>query len=78
MHTCSNCGRSFPSELDLELHRDGCVEETLVCRSCGAQFPEARATTDGWHYECPNPDCDASGIGDGLRRLGDSVLTVTR
>ena len=43
--------------------------DLLVCRSCGATFPEGRATRDGWHYECPEPDCGAAGIGDGLRRL---------
>lgn len=78
MHTCENCGRSFGDELDLELHRDRCVEETLVCRKCGTRFPEARATTDGWHYRCPEADCDAEGIGEGLRRANDTLLTVTK
>jgi predicted RNA-binding Zn-ribbon protein involved in translation (DUF1610 family) len=42
--------------------------DMLVCRKCAAEFPEGRATKDGWHYECP--ECgDADGIGDGLRRL---------
>lgn len=41
--------------------------DELVCRKCGAEFPEGRATRDGWHYRCP--ECDgAEGIGDGLRR----------
>ncbi|MFB6108875.1 MAG: HVO_2901 family zinc finger protein [Haloplanus sp.] len=44
-------------------HRD-----LLVCRTCGAEFPEGRATKDGWHYECP--ECgEATGLGDGLRRV---------
>ncbi|MFB6126877.1 MAG: HVO_2901 family zinc finger protein [Halolamina sp.] len=42
--------------------------DMLVCRRCGTEFPEAEATDDGWHYSCPAEDCDASGIGDGLRR----------
>lgn len=40
--------------------------DELRCRRCGAEFPEGRATEDGWHYRCP--ECDAAGIGDGLRR----------
>jgi hypothetical protein len=43
----------------------------LVCRKCGAEFPEAHATRDGWHYRCPEDDCEASGLGDGLRRKDD-------
>ena len=27
--------------------------DMLVCRKCAAEFPEGRATKDGWHYECP-------------------------
>ncbi|MFB6303830.1 MAG: HVO_2901 family zinc finger protein [Haloferacaceae archaeon] len=41
--------------------------DTLVCRNCGAEFPEGRATEDGWHYRCPECE-DAEGIGEGLRR----------
>lgn len=78
MHTCGNCGRTFGDELDLKLHRDRCEEETLVCRSCGARFREADATTDGWHYRCPEDDCDAEGLGEGLRRVGESMLKVSR
>jgi hypothetical protein len=41
--------------------------DILVCRRCGAEFPEGSATTDGWHYRCP--ECrKAEGIGEGLRR----------
>jgi ribosomal protein L40E len=47
------------------------VRDMLVCRKCGAEFPEARATRDGWHYRCPEDDCDASGLGEGLRRKDD-------
>lgn len=48
------------------LHRDAHGRDVLVCRKCGSEFPEARATTDGWHFRCP--ECgDAEGIGDGLR-----------
>ncbi|WP_435096453.1 HVO_2901 family zinc finger protein [Halarchaeum sp. P4] len=39
----------------------------LRCRACDAVFPEGRATTDGWHYACP--DCGESGLGDGLKRI---------
>ena len=40
--------------------------DVLVCRRCDAEFPEAAATRDGWHYDCP--ECgEAEGIGDGLR-----------
>jgi predicted RNA-binding Zn-ribbon protein involved in translation (DUF1610 family) len=42
--------------------------DMLVCRNCGATFPEGQATRDGWHYACP--DCgEAEGIGEGLKRL---------
>jgi len=40
--------------------------DVLVCRACGAEFPEGAATKDGWHYACPECD-EAEGIGDGLR-----------
>lgn len=43
--------------------------DLLVCRKCGAVFPEGRATSDGWTYACPTEDCDSSGIGDGLKRV---------
>jgi len=42
--------------------------DVLRCRNCDAEFPEGQATSDGWHYECP--ECgEAEGIGEGLRRL---------
>jgi len=44
--------------------------DLLRCRACGATFPEGRATEDGWTYRCPEDDCDATGIGTGLKRLG--------
>ena len=43
--------------------------DLLRCRKCGAEFPEGRATRDGWHYTCPEDGCDATGIGDGLKRI---------
>jgi predicted RNA-binding Zn-ribbon protein involved in translation (DUF1610 family) len=50
------------------LHQRDRGREFLECRVCGSAFPEGRATTDGWHYRCP--ECgEAKGIGDGLRRL---------
>ena len=42
--------------------------DLLECRRCGALFPEGTATTDGWHYACP--ECgEGRGIGDGLRQV---------
>jgi len=73
-HTCDNCNRAFPTKLKLELHRDRCVEDTLVCRECGERFAESSATRDGWHYRCPNDDCEGTGLGEDLVRLDE--LTV--
>ena len=42
--------------------------DLLECRRCGARFPEGKATTDGWHYVCPECE-EGQGIGDGLRRV---------
>lgn len=44
------------------LRKEG--RDVLVCRRCDAEFPEAAATKDGWHYECPNDDCEGSGRGE--------------
>ena len=66
MHTCRNCNRTFSTELALELHRDTCTEGDLLCRKCGSRFTEAEATKDGWHYECPQEDCDGKGRGDAI------------
>jgi hypothetical protein len=50
------------------LRSDERGRDCLECRRCGAQFPEGTATTDGWHYACP--ECgEGTGIGDGLRRV---------
>lgn len=68
-HTCRNCKRTFSSELQYELHRDTCSSEALVCRCCGSRFPERRATADGWHYACPNDDCEGAGLGEDLRSV---------
>jgi len=43
--------------------------DLLRCRRCGTEFPEGRATEDGWHYVCPEEECDARGLGDGLKRV---------
>lgn len=43
--------------------------DLLRCRKCSTEFPEGHATEDGWHYGCPEDDCDASGIGEGLKRV---------
>lgn len=65
-HVCPNCHRAFETELQLELHRDTCGADDLVCGACGEQFSESVATRDGWHYACPNDGCDAAGIGEEL------------
>lgn len=66
MHTCRNCNQSFQTELALELHRDTCEEGQLFCQVCGDRFRERDATRDGWHYECPNEDCDGTGLQEDL------------
>jgi hypothetical protein len=74
MHSCRNCGRTFASELKYELHRDTCGEDELLCRECGERFGERRATEDGWHYRCPNEDCDAEGLGEAVVHLKDAKI----
>ncbi|MUV86522.1 transcriptional regulator [Natronomonas sp. CBA1123] len=73
-HTCRNCKRTFTSKLQYELHRDVCSSEALICEACGEQFSERRATRDGWHYACPNEDCDGNGLGEDLHSVGDFSL----
>ena len=65
-HVCPNCHRAFETELRLKLHRDTCGADDLVCGTCGERFSESVATRDGWHYACPNEECDAAGIGEEL------------
>jgi formylmethanofuran dehydrogenase subunit E len=78
-YTCRNCKRTFTNELRYELHRDTCTSEALICEQCGEQFSERRATKDGWHYSCPNDDCEGEGIGEDLHSVGDfSVATSTQ
>lgn len=78
-YTCRNCKRTFTNELQFELHRDTCSSDALICERCGEQFPERRATRDGWHYACPNDDCDGTGVGEDLHSVRDfSVATETR
>jgi hypothetical protein len=71
MHTCRSCKRTFSSELELELHRDTCEDGQLFCDSCGSRFAEAEATEDGWHYRCPDPDCEGAAIGEDIHRVED-------
>jgi len=66
MHTCRDCKQTFSTELALELHRDTCAAGDLRCRKCGERFTEAEATKDGWHYECPNEECDGAGRGEAI------------
>ncbi len=73
-HTCRDCKRTFSSELELELHRDTCSEGQLICDSCGERFAEHAATTDGWHYRCPNEECDGAGIGEDIHKVQDVRL----
>lgn len=75
-HTCRNCKRTFGSELELELHQDNCSEGQLFCDDCGERFEERKATEDGWHYRCPNEDCEGSGIGEDIHNVGDVRLEV--
>jgi DNA-directed RNA polymerase subunit RPC12/RpoP len=70
-YTCRDCKRTFSSELELELHQDDCTDGQLFCDSCGTRFAESVATEDGWHYRCPEPDCDAEGIGDEIHKVSD-------
>lgn len=45
--------------------------DRLFCKECGERFDADEATDDGWHYRCPNEDCDAAGIGDDLSVIRD-------
>lgn len=76
MYTCRGCNQSFRTELALELHRAGCEEGNLMCDVCGERFQESAATEDGWHYECPNPDCDGAGLTEDLYDIRN-VRTAT-
>ncbi|AHF99447.1 transcriptional regulator [Halostagnicola larsenii XH-48] len=76
MYTCRNCNQSFQTELALELHRDSCTKSQLCCHVCGERFAEGEATRDGWHYECPNDDCDGNGLQEDIFNV-DDVLTAT-
>lgn len=79
MYTCRNCNRTFATELELSLHRDSCTEDQMFCQVCGDRFHERRATPDGWHYRCPNDDCDGEGLTEDLLRIDDMrVATRTR
>lgn len=73
-NVCRNCSRAFETELRLELHRDTCGSDTLLCGECGDRFAAGDATRDGWHYVCPNESCDADGIGETLHRV-DAIRT---
>ncbi len=76
MHTCRNCHQSFATELALELHRDSCQKGGLLCGVCGDRFAEHEATQDGWHYACPNEECDGEGLEADLFAV-DAVRTAT-
>ena len=73
-HICRDCKRTFNTELELELHRDTCAAGELFCDECGERFAERRATEDGWHYRCPNDDCDGDGIGDDIHQVSNVRL----
>jgi hypothetical protein len=72
MHTCRNCNRTFSNELEYELHVDTCGADQLLCRECGDKFSEQVATRDGWHYRCPNDDCDGAGLTEDIVKLSDA------
>lgn len=74
MYTCSNCNKTFSTELALELHEDSCAEGDLLCRQCGERFREGEATRDGWHYECPSEGCDGSGRGEDIVEVADARI----
>lgn len=73
-HTCRNCKRTFSSELELNLHQDNCEDGDLFCDRCGNRFAERTATEDGWHYRCPESECDGEGIGDDIHQVTDVRL----
>lgn len=50
--------------------------DMLLCKQCGERFVADEATNDGWHYECPNEDCDGAGIGEDLAQVGESLLST--
>lgn len=78
MYTCRTCKRTFATELALSLHRDSCSEGQLFCQVCGDRFAERRATRDGWHYACPNEDCEGEGLTEDLLRIDDMRIAVRR
>jgi len=73
-YTCRDCKRTFNTELELELHQDNCSDGQLFCDVCGERFAERTATEDGWHYRCPDEDCEGSGIGEQIHRVQDVRL----
>jgi hypothetical protein len=74
--TCRDCKRTFGTELELELHKDTCDAGQLFCDECGERFAERAATEDGWHYRCPNDDCDGTGIEDDIHRVSRARPTA--
>ena len=50
--------------------------DMLLCKQCGERFVADEATNDGWHYECPNEDCEGAGIGKDLAQVGESLLST--
>lgn len=70
-YTCRDCKRTFTSELELDLHQDNCSDGDLFCDACGERFAESTATKDGWHYRCPNEDCEGEGIGQNIHKVED-------
>jgi hypothetical protein len=74
MHTCRNCNQSFTTELALDIHKDTCADADLFCQVCGERFREGEATRDGWHYRCPNEDCDGEGREEDLFSVEDAKV----
>lgn len=73
-HTCRDCKRTFSSKLELDLHQDNCKDGDLFCDRCGNRFAEHTATEDGWHYRCPEDECDGKGIGEDIHKVTDVRL----
>ena len=74
-----DAGEGVPMGLELASRERSSTADIdrLFCKQCGERFDADEATDDGWHYRCPNGDCDAEGIGDDLAPVTD-VLPSTR
>ena len=68
---------SRESEDGVDLSRESeRFDSRLFCGQCGERFQSSEATDDGWHYRCPNEDCEGEGIHEDLYPVKD-VLPST-